>query len=287
MTRVGAMITRELPPEDVPRLAASVAPGLDELWVVEDLGWAGGITQVAAVLDATANDHAGRPRVGHGIAPAPFRNPAALAMEWAALARMHPGRLLPGIGHGLPEWMTRIGEPVGSPMTLLRETTAAVRALLRGESVTTHGRYVHLDGVQLEFAPPDPVPVYLGVRGPKGLRLAGEMADGTVLASGPDPGEIQAAWSTIDAGHMAADRHDHHDLVVFTRYFCGDPADLPSPPPDVTGGWAAVGADPAAAAEELQKIVDADADSVIVVPHGPFEEQLHLLVEEVVPLLDR
>ena len=69
MTRVGAMITRDLPPEDVPRLAASVAPGLDELWVVEDLGWAGGITQVAAVLDATANDHAGRPRVGHGIAP--------------------------------------------------------------------------------------------------------------------------------------------------------------------------------------------------------------------------
>lgn len=287
MTRVGAMITREIPPDDVPRLAGSVAPGLDELWIVEDLTWAGGISQVAAVLDATDNDHAGRPRVGHGLAPAPFRNPVALAMEWATLARLHPGRLLPGIGHGLPSWMTQIGEGVESPMTLLRETTEAVRALLAGECVTTHGRYVRLEGVQLRFPPTEPTPVYLGVGGPKGLRMAGEVADGTLLAEGLDPGQIQSAWATIDAGHAAADRHDHHDLVVFTGYHCGDPTGLPPPPTDAPDGWAATGPDPAAVAAELQRVIDADADAVIAVPLGDFEYQLHQLVEEVIPLLDR
>ncbi len=51
----------------------------------------------ATVLQATE-----RVVVGHGIAPAPFRNPAALAMEWATLATLHPGRFAAGLGHGVP-----------------------------------------------------------------------------------------------------------------------------------------------------------------------------------------
>jgi hypothetical protein len=37
MTRVGAVITRTVAPEEVPALAAGAAPGLDELWIIEDL----------------------------------------------------------------------------------------------------------------------------------------------------------------------------------------------------------------------------------------------------------
>ncbi len=72
MTRLGAMLRRDLPPEDLAAIASAAAPGLDELWIVEDLNWPGGIAQMSAVLDATDNDAAGRPVVGHGIAPPPF-----------------------------------------------------------------------------------------------------------------------------------------------------------------------------------------------------------------------
>lgn len=61
---VGAMIRREIPPGDVPEHARRIQEGFDELWVVEDLPYAGGISQVAAVLDATTDVI-----VGHGIAP--------------------------------------------------------------------------------------------------------------------------------------------------------------------------------------------------------------------------
>ena len=113
MTTVGAVIRRDIPPSKVIEHARSVQHGFDELWVIEDLPFAGGISQAAAVLGATDTVS-----VGHGIAPAPFRNPAALAMEWATLAGMFPGRLIGGLGHGVQEWMGQIGDRVASPLTL-------------------------------------------------------------------------------------------------------------------------------------------------------------------------
>lgn len=146
VTSIGAMIRRDVPPDRVAEFARLVQRGLDELWVVEDLSFAGGISQAAAVLDATTGVV-----VGHGIAPAPFRNPVALAMEWATLAAMFPGRFTAGIGHGIAAWMTQIGEAVDSPLTLLAETITAVRALLAGDTVTLHGRYVDLESIALRF----------------------------------------------------------------------------------------------------------------------------------------
>ena len=143
-TSIGAMIRRTVPPSQVVEHALAIQDGYDELWVVEDLPYAGGISQLTAVLAATDSV-----AVGHGIAPAPFRNAAALAMEWAALAEFFPGRLIDGLGHGVQTWMEQIGARVASPLTLLEETTTAVRQLLAGEEVTIAGRYVQLTGVQL------------------------------------------------------------------------------------------------------------------------------------------
>ncbi len=78
---IGAMLRRDVPPAGLRDHARAVAPGFDELWIVEDLPYAGGISQATAVLEATAGMGEGvGPVVGHGIAPGPFRNPAVLAM---------------------------------------------------------------------------------------------------------------------------------------------------------------------------------------------------------------
>jgi alkanesulfonate monooxygenase SsuD/methylene tetrahydromethanopterin reductase-like flavin-dependent oxidoreductase (luciferase family) len=140
--RVGVMYDRALPPQGLAKFArAAEASGTDEVWVVEDLGYAGSISAATAALAATS-----RIVVGIGVAPAPFRNPALLAMELASVAQMFPRRLIAGLGHGVTEWMARAGASPSSPLALLEETVAAVRALLHGETVTLHGREVHLDG---------------------------------------------------------------------------------------------------------------------------------------------
>ena len=52
------------------------------------------------------------------------------------------------------------------------------------ETVTYHGEFVHLDGVELDYVHqerrPKDVPIYIGATGPKMLELTGEIADGVV-----------------------------------------------------------------------------------------------------------
>jgi len=207
-----AIVVRpELPPEDlVAHVRAAEAAGFAEAWLWEDCFKGGGIAQAATALAATE-----RITVGLGILPAPVRNAAFTAMETALLARLHPGRLHPGLGHGVADWMRQIGARPKSSMTMLEEVTVAVRALLRGETVATEGRYVRLRDVALDHPPGTVPPVSLGVVGPKGLELSGRVADGTVLDWLSAPGFVRHARERIDAGRAAAGRTDPHRLTVF------------------------------------------------------------------------
>ena len=162
--------------------------GFDELWVVEDLGFRGGIAQAGAVLGWTE-----RIRVGIGILPAGARNAAFAAMELATLAQLFPGRVDAGIGHGMPDWMRSVGAWTDRPLRTLDAHVSAVRALLRGDEITEG---VRLDATSVPATPP---PLLLGVRGPRSLALSGRIADGTVLAEPVTPEYARAAVASIAA----------------------------------------------------------------------------------------
>ncbi len=216
--RTGVMFHRDLPPEELVPFAREIdASGADDIWVVEDLGWSGSIAAAATVLSATE-----RIRVCIGIVPAPLRNPALLAMELATLARLHPGRLLVGIGHGVQEWMAQVGVKAASPLALLEETIVAVRGLLAGETVRMDGRAVHIDGVSLVH-PPAVVPgIVAGVVKPKSLELSGRAADGTIIIEGRRPQDVREAWAHIERGRAAADQARAHELIAITHLYVDD-----------------------------------------------------------------
>lgn len=229
--RIGFMVDRDRPPEDLPAFAAAVDDaGADDLWVVEDLGWAGSISAAALALAATR-----RLRVGIGIAPVPLRNPALLAMELATLARVHPGRLVAGLGHGVPEWMRKVGAEPAAKLVLLEETVEAVRGLLGGADVSVRGRAVTVDGLSLVHPPAQPPPLVTGVVRPRSLELSGRVADGTILAEGTGPAQVTAALTHIGRGRAAGERPGH-ELIVFAFLYAGDdPAEVAA----VTGGMLA------------------------------------------------
>jgi alkanesulfonate monooxygenase SsuD/methylene tetrahydromethanopterin reductase-like flavin-dependent oxidoreductase (luciferase family) len=217
--RIGVLFDRERAPEELAAFAAGVEQaGADDLWVVEDLGWAGSITSAAIALAAT--EHL---RVGIGIAPVALRNPALLAMELATLARAYPGRLVAGLGHGVAEWMRQVGAEAGSKLALLEETIVAVRGLLGGETVVLKGREVTVDGLRLVHPPERVPPLVTGVVRPKSLELSGRVADGTILAEGIGPERIAAALEPIGRGRAAGDRPEH-ELIVFTYLHLEDDA---------------------------------------------------------------
>src|SRR5690625_2920626 len=211
---VGVMLPRNLPATDILTFARRADElGFDELWVVEDLGFHGGFTQAAMALTATE-----RIRVAIGSLPVAARNVAFTAMEVATLAAAFPGRLDVGLGHGLPGWIRQVGAWPKSPLTLLREQTAALRALLAGERVTVEGRYVRLTDVQLE-APPAVVPrILAGVRGPRSMALAGEVADGTVLAEPITPEYLEVTFDQLG-------RPEEHRIVTYNVAAVDDDAE--------------------------------------------------------------
>ena len=188
--RIGVMFDCSRPPEALVPFARDMEElgGVEDLWVVEDLTWSGAVASSAIALGATE-----RLRVGLGIAAAPLRNPVLLAMEWAMLAQVYPGRFAGGIGHGVGEWMTQVGAGTRHKLALLEETITAVRALLRGETVSMDGTVITIDGVKLVHAPDEVPPGVAGVVKPRSLALAGRCADGVILAEGHTPQQVREA----------------------------------------------------------------------------------------------
>ena len=282
MCRFGAMLKREVPPAELITHARRHQTHFDELWIVEDLPFAGGIAQAAAVL-ASTDDVA----IGHGIAPAPFRNTACLAMEWAALAEMFPGRFIAGLGHGVQSWMGDIGARPASPLTLLRETHDAVVRLLDGEHLSIAGEYVTLSDQQLEFAPAQPPVVSLGVHGPRSLELSGSIAAGTILPEGHGPEQIANARAHLAAGASLQRRNvEDHQLTVFVSFHVGGPDTMAPRNPEAPTMWEATGDDADAVATKLASLVDAGVDSIVLVSLGlDIDAQLELAATEIVPTL--
>ncbi|WP_405218433.1 LLM class flavin-dependent oxidoreductase [Agrococcus sp. Ld7] len=208
-----------LPPDQAPERFLDVAraadsSGVEELWLWEDCFGQSGTSTAAAVLAATE-----RIRVGLGLMPVPLRNVALTAMEIATIARMFPDRFLPGIGHGVLEWMGQAGVRAASPLSLLREQAQALRALLAGESLTVTGRYVQLDSVQLRWPTTEAPPLLIGGGGPKTLALAAELSDGVLLAGDMRPSHrVEAtrdAVETVRNARAAAGLHGSIPIVQF------------------------------------------------------------------------
>ncbi|MBK6013974.1 LLM class flavin-dependent oxidoreductase [Streptomyces sp. MBT53] len=193
--RVGVMLPLDLPVGEVlPYVRRAEELGFDQVWVVEDLGWRGGVAQAATVLASTTSL-----TVGIGIMPAGARNVCFAAMELATLAQLHPGRLIAGVGHGMPGWMRQAGSWPASPLTLIKEYAAALRLLVAGKPGPANGRYVRCEGVIITEVPEIVPPVVLGVRGPKSQAVAGEVADGLLLAEPAAPGYITASLRNLGA----------------------------------------------------------------------------------------
>ncbi|MCX5186967.1 LLM class flavin-dependent oxidoreductase [Streptomyces sp. NBC_00268] len=267
MTVLGAVFRPQLPPERLRAVArAADEAGLEELWLWEDCFLEGGISAAAAALAWTE-----RVRIGVGLLPVPLRNVAVTAMEAATLHRMFPGRAIVGVGHGVQDWMGQVGARAESPVTLLREHLDALRALLRGERVSTDGRYVKLDGVALDWPPTGAPEVLAGATGPRSLRLSGAAADGTVLTAATAPEGVRRARRLIDEGRESAGRTDHHRVVVYLHTATGPDAaarlraeieangEDPLPEHGVAG-------DAGAVAKAVQRLAEAGADTVVLQP---------------------
>lgn len=209
-SRLGVLLGSTTPPEQIGKFAADAeSAGYGELWIPEDYFFLGGVASAALALGATTQIP-----VGTGVVASVVRHPALLAMELATLARAYPGRLIPGVGHGVPGWTAQMGLTQRSPMTALRETLTGVRALLGGETVDDAGRFATFRGVALTHPVPEPLPLFTGVLGDKGLELTGQLADGLLVSALAPVEYVRAARQKLDAATAAAGREARITISV-------------------------------------------------------------------------
>jgi 5,10-methylenetetrahydromethanopterin reductase len=185
----------------VPDLArAAERAGLGSVWFVEDYFFPGVFALAGAALAITD-----RVTVGLGVVNPYTRHPALIAMETASLASLAPGRVVLGLGTSNRNWIEgQMAIPFATPLASLRECVEIVRRLLAGERVTHRGGRYTVEGVELDDVRHGlDVPIVLGVKGPKALGLAADVADGVhgaILTSPQHVRRIRA--STRD--HRAA-----------------------------------------------------------------------------------
>jgi probable F420-dependent oxidoreductase len=158
-------------------------------------------------------------RFGTAIVPVFSRPPALIAMSAITAQLITGGRFVLGLGISTPNIMQGwMGVPFRKPVTLMRETVEALRAIFRREKVTLHGKMINIDGFRLDVPFDTPPPIYVGAQGSQMLRLAGEIGDG-VIVNFVTPETLSATLDETREARRAAGK-DPATLDVACRIIC-------------------------------------------------------------------
>jgi 5,10-methylenetetrahydromethanopterin reductase len=165
----------------------------------------------------------------------PFsRIPALLAVAIASLDELSGGRAVLGLGAG-GSGFAQLHLERKHANQALRETIVMIRSLLAGGVVNHDGQLFKLTDAQLKFDVRPNIPIYLATRSPMNLELAGELADGALIATYVSKDQLKFAVDRVRAGAKKAGRKsedvkliswvytsisdDGHQAVENVRYF--------------------------------------------------------------------
>ena len=197
-------------PEYITLAQVAEYAGFDQFWVSNDLFLRSAPVILGAVAGATQWIE-----IGTCILNPYTIHPSEIAMLAATLDELSDCRFNLGLAAGAADFLKWVGLSHEQPVTAMRETIMAIRALLAGERAPLTGQFLRWTGeAYLRFTAPRLTPIYLGALGPGMLRLAGEMADGVLPLLFP-PEHYFGVKPYLEAGvAKRADNLDKLDLAA-------------------------------------------------------------------------
>jgi len=224
--------------------------GLESLWIHDSYFERDAVTFATTVVDGLARD-GDRDESGFRVALGavnPFtRHPVVLAMTGSALDEILPGRIVMGLGTGLPLRLKQMGIPYEPDGAVERVSSAMdqIRALWAGERLpsATPG----LPPIQPMFPPAHRIPIVIAAYRKAFVELAGRKADGylarpaesipslrgilerlrtSAAAAGRDPASIETAGyllSLVDRTRREAlNRAKREPFVIYMMSVLSD-----------------------------------------------------------------
>lgn len=184
--RIGLMMgaSREIG-NDLPGIVAfaqqAEAMGFDHVWLAHTMG-VDAMTALALTGAQTA-----RIRMGTAVVPTFPRHPIAMAQQALSTAAACAGRFELGIGLSHKMLIEDMyGIPYAQPAAHMREYLQVLMPALRAEQVQHQGERYRVN-MRISVPGAQPMPVLVAALGPVMLKIAGELADGTITwMTGPE-----------------------------------------------------------------------------------------------------
>ena len=172
------MVMPEGPVEAVVRAAVEAEGlGCGRVWIPDEgLAARECWVTLGAVAAATSSVE-----VGTGITNAYTRHPGMTAAAVATVDEASGGRAALGIGAGGALTLSPLAIERRAPIAAMRELATTSRALWSGEVVDGDGVAGGFRQARLGYGRPD-IPIWVAGRGPRVMRLAGELADGFIMS---------------------------------------------------------------------------------------------------------
>ncbi len=187
--------------------------GYDSVWVCETRTARDAISVLGAIAHTTSTI-----KLGTGVVNSWTRPASLMALTFATLDELAPGRMLLGIGAYWDPLAWKQGIDRRKPVKQMREYVEVTRRLLALETVTYEGELVAVRDLRLDLGhgvarAPKRVPIYIGATGPQMLALSGELADGVMLNGFTSLTYLADALRHIDRGARRSGRRvDDLDL---------------------------------------------------------------------------
>jgi len=184
--------------------------GYDHLWIANDKFY-----HDMYVTAAVAAQNTVRPTIGTFVSDPYSMHPALTAMAVGTLDEISGGRAMICLGAG-GTGFREMGIERVRPARALRETIELLRRLFSGQHTDYAGEVVRFESGKLGLETRADIPIIVGTRGELVLKMAGEMADGVLIATYAEPTGIRHALERITIGARAAGRA-LSDLYLISR----------------------------------------------------------------------
>jgi F420-dependent oxidoreductase-like protein len=151
--------------------------GFRSLWVPQIPGYLDAMTALAVIGEATE-----RIELGTAVVPVQTRHPLVMAQQALTTQIACGGRFTLGLGPS-HHWIIRdqLGLPYERPAHLVRHYLEVLNAALASPDKVDVDNELYQVHSPLDVTDPIEMPVLLAALAPVMLRIAGEMADGTIL----------------------------------------------------------------------------------------------------------